>query len=195
MWPEEGTRKDGLFSTFQTIKSEVLRFVNGQRKFRLWTYEELAAMSGTEVEDWKCDGWIRRMMYGRTGRQWLREDHYLWWTTEKTHHSGLLFTADCRTGAEWLRKDAANDVHAIGLMVEEAMDSAERPQPTFRGHFHKIKSGARRIIDGGSRMKQLGNGQYLQQLGIQNRCRGCGVPCDLDRFLCRHCQKNGNGKN
>lgn len=167
MLPERGTFKDDLRPAFLVIMKDALHRVSHTKKFRLWRYESLAALYGV-VGDWMADGKIRNAMYGADGRHWLRNDFRLWWKSDDARHTGLLFTADCRTGMEWERARIADRTHRDGIYLVEACGAATRLQPSFRAHFHKIETGAKRLIDGGEKLKAMGNGEILRRLGVSN---------------------------
>jgi len=147
------------------IERDALQRVNYKVRFRLWSYEKLSNLYG-EPEDWMCDGKCRKTITGMDARRWLQENHRLWWKADDTHHEGLLFTADPRTGAEWDRARIADRTHRDGVYLREMSGCAERLQPSFRDHFRRIKRAADGLANTGERLKRLGDPETLRLLGV-----------------------------
>lgn len=156
-----------LRPVFVEIGQRMLMIRNNTKKFRLYEYDDLADMHG-EIEDWKCEGRVRRMMYGSEGRRWLLYEFKLWWKSDDAEHSGLLFTADPRTGIEWERNRRADRTHRDGLMLREFSDYATKVNPMFRDHYLSIGREADRLILTGERLKELGDADRLRLIGVTN---------------------------
>ena len=163
---EFGTRKDALRACFHQIELDVLHRLNKPQKYRHYTYEELAALSGHEPEDWKSDGWIRRMMYGLAGRSWLEGDFRLWFKADENNHAGLVFTADPRLGLAWF-VDLKTDEFTEGAKTMDYLSRrAEVRDERFRDYFRKVGRRAQRIRDAAENLNKLREPAYLRRLGI-----------------------------
>jgi len=165
--PDRGTLKDDLRAALLVIEKDALQRVNYKMRFRLWSYENLSNIPcGGEPEDWMCDGRFRRALTGMAARRWLQEDHRLWWKADDMEHTGLLFTADPRTGIEWDRARIADRTVNDGIYLSETADCAERLQGTFRAHFRKIGRAASHLKASGDKLKKMGDADLLRLLGV-----------------------------
>ena len=168
MLPERGTLRDDMRVVLLTIERDALQRVSYKKRFRLWSYEQLANLTG-EPSDWMCEGRIRSALNGLNTRRWLQENHRMWWKADEKEHTGLMFTCDPRTGAEWDRARIADRTHRDGVYLEEMAECAEGLQPTFRAHFRKIKKTGKKLKATGEALKRLGDPNLLKLLGVGSK--------------------------
>lgn len=166
MFPEHGSQKDKLRECFSCIREEALGRLNRAEKYRLYTHEELAALSGSEPEEWKGDGRIRRMMYGVTGRLWLLNEFQLWFKADEEDYAGLLFTAEPRTGYLWLHDQKTDAVIEAATSLEVLGNRAEELDSRFRGHFRAVRKCGKAMMAAGQGLNKLRQAGYLRRLGI-----------------------------
>lgn len=154
MLVECGTLWEELRGVFKTISEDAIGRANSDERWKRWTFEELAGMSGREVDEWR-DGCARAAIQNRGGRLRLLTEFGLWTKADMEDHIGILFTADPDTGVGW-------DVHRIGdraardgeyMMRSAGVALAKRPSAAKR--FRGIKQWGGRLVTAGQRLLLL----------------------------------------
>lgn len=170
MLPDEGTRKDELRDTFRYIEGEALPRATrvGCVRYRLYTYGELSALSSIPEEAWRHDGWVRRMLYGLSGRAWLLTEFRLWFKADETHHTGLLFTADPKLGMYWLYDQKTDEAFRNAQCLLHFASEGERLQPMHRDYFRTIARGGQRMLSAADKLNELRDPRMLRLLGIED---------------------------
>lgn len=136
--PENGfSQKDSIRRALDVIKRECADVMHTRREV-FWSYKRLAGFTDADPEDWKGEGYLRRLIQGHRERQWLIAEYQLFHRADMEKHAGIFWTCNPLVGSAWENERKRNAVAAACDHCQAVASLCATIQPRQNLYFTKM---------------------------------------------------------